>query len=177
MHLGEVVLMDSLRVLHILAGITWIGLLYYFNLVQGQAFGAMDPAARSNATMHLVPKALYYFRWAAFFTVLFGVAYVVSAGIGFGVTRYWDTAQFYNILIGGTLGIIMASNVWFIIWPAQKKIIAATTATVNDGAPVPEDQPKWARAALLASRTNTMMSIPMLFFMVAARHLPHLWTG
>ena len=175
MHLGEAVFLDVLRVLHILVGITWIGLLYYFNLVQGQAFAAMDPAARSNATLNLVPRALFYFRWAAFFTVLFGVMYVLSAGSGTGVTRYWDTGQFYSILIGGTLGIIMASNVWFIIWPLQKKIIAATRATVEEGAAAPEDQPKWARRALLASRTNTMMSIPMLFFMVAARNLPQLW--
>ena len=173
MQLWETTLLDSLRVMHILAGITWIGLLYYFNLVQGQAFAAMDPAARSNATIHLVPRVLYLFRWAAFFTVVFGVAYVITvAGVQ---TRYWNQPQFYNIAIGGTMGIIMAANVWFIIWPNQKKIIAATTATVNEGAAVPEDQPKWARIALLASRTNTMLSIPMLFFMVAARNLPNIW--
>ena len=176
MHLAETTLLDALRVLHILAGITWIGLLYYFNLVQGQAFAAMDPAARSNATMHLVPRVLFLFRWAALFTVLFGVAYVLASGTGVGAqTRYWNQAQFYNIAIGGTMGIIMAANVWFIIWPNQKKIIAATTATVNEGTPAPPEQPKWARTALLASRTNTMLSIPMLFFMVAARNLSQLW--
>ena len=175
MHLAESTFLDALRVMHILAGITWIGLLYYFNLAQGQAFAAMDPAARANATMHLVPRVLYLFRWAAFFTVMFGVMYVLAAGSGVGVTRYWDTAQFYNIAIGGTMGIVMAANVWFIIWPNQKKIIAATTATVNEGTPAPPEQPGWARTALLASRTNTMLSIPMLFFMVAARNLPQLW--
>ena len=71
----------------------------------------------------------------------------------------------------------MAANVWFIIWPNQKKIIAATTATATEGTPAPPDQPKWARAALLASRTNTMLSIPMLFFMVGAIHLPLLLVG
>ncbi len=175
MHLAEETLLDSLRYMHIISGITWIGLLYYFNLVQGQAFGAMDATARQQATMHLVPRALFLFRWAAFATVLFGVVYVLSAGSGVGVARYWDTGRFYDILIGGTLGIIMAYNVWFIIWPNQKKIIAATTATVNEGTAAPPEQPKWARTALLASRTNTMLSIPMLFFMVAARNLPSLW--
>ncbi len=175
MHLGEAIYLDVLRVLHILVGITWIGILYYFNLIQGQAFAVMDVRARQEATVHLVPRALFLFRWAAFFTVLFGVVYVISAGSGVGVVRYWDTPQFYNILIGGTLGIIMAYNVWFIIWPNQKKIIAATKATLEEGTPAPPEQAKWARTALLASRTNTMLSIPMLFFMVAARHLQQLW--
>ena len=168
MSLEETALLDSLRVMHILAGITWIGLLYYFNLAQAQAFAQMDPAARTNAITQLVPRVLFLFRWAAFFTVAFGVAYVAAAGSGVGVTSYWDTARFYNIAIGGTMGIIMASNVWFIIWPNQKKIIAA--AQSGD---TPE--PSWGRRATLASRTNTMLSIPMLFFMVAARNLTQLW--
>ena len=176
MHLAETTLLDSLRVMHILMGITWIGLLYYFNFAQGAAFNAMEPAARQNATLNLVPRVLFYFRWAALGTVAFGVAYIIAEGTGVGPPGgYWDTAQFYNIAIGGTMGIIMASNVWFIIWPAQKKIIAATRATVEEGTPAPEDQPKWTRRAFLASRTNTMLSFPMLFFMVAARNLPQLW--
>lgn len=176
MHLAEATYMDVLRVLHILAGITWIGLLYYFNFVQGKAFNSMDATARQNATIHLVPQALYYFRWAAFFTVIIGIVYVISAGVGVGVVGdYWNTPRFYNIAVGGTMGIIMGANVWFIIWPNQKKIIAATKATVESGTPAPEEQPSWTRKAFLASRTNTMLSFPMLFFMVAARHLPQLW--
>jgi uncharacterized membrane protein len=174
--LAETIYLDILRVLHILAGITWIGLLYYFNFVQGKAFNAMDASARQNATLNLVPQALFYFRWAAFFTVLIGVMYIASAGAGVGgFGGYWDTAQFYNIAIGGTMGIIMGANVWFIIWPMQKKIIAATRATVEEGAAAPPEQAGWTRAAFLASRTNTMLSFPMLFFMVAARNLPQLW--
>lgn len=177
MHLAETTLLDSLRVMHILMGITWIGLLYYFNFVQAAAFNEMETSARQNAIMKLVPKALFYFRWSALGTVAFGAALVAAEGTGVGGPGgYWDTAQFYNIAIGGTMGIIMASNVWFVIWPAQKKIIAATTATVEEGTAAPEDQPKWTRTAFLASRTNTMLSIPMLFFMVAARHLPQLWS-
>ena len=88
---------------------------------------------------------------------------------------YLSSERFKSIVIGGTLGIVMAANVWFIIWPNQKKIIAATTATAKDGTAAPADQPKWARRALLASRTNTMLSFAMLFFMVGAIHLPGLW--
>lgn len=164
---------------HILSGITWIGLLYYFNVVQTPSFPRMEAAARSNAVQHLVPRALLWFRWAALGTVLFGLAYVVAAAAGagpFADFSYAASERFKSITIGGTLGIIMAANVWFIIWPNQKKIIAATTATATEGTPAPPAQPKWARTALLASRTNTMLSIPMLFFMVGAIHLPRLWT-
>ncbi len=166
MSLEEAALLDSLRVMHIFAGITWIGLLYYFNLAQAQAFAQMDPAARTNAITELVPRVLFLFRWAAFFTVVFGVAYIGAASSF--IDTYWDTARFYNIAIGGTMGIIMASNVWFIIWPNQKKIIAAAQ---SGGTP----EPSWGRSATMASRTNTMLSIPMLFFMVAARNLEQLW--
>ena len=154
------------RVLHIASGITWIGLLYYFNFIQTPSFAQMDATTRSNVIQILVPRALLWFRWAAFFTVLFGVGYVVAQP--FVTDGYFETGRFYSILVGGTMGIIMASNVWFIIWPMQKKIIAAAKAGT-----APE--PAWGRAAALASRTNTMLSIPMLFFMVAAIHLPRLW--
>lgn len=180
MSAGQEVLLYLLRVGHIFAGVTWIGLLYYFNFVQVPAFAKMDPGARSNAIQFLVPKALLWFRWAALGTVVFGLLYVIVMASGDpalgGGSTYLESHRFKSILIGGTLGIIMAANVWFIIWPNQKKIIAATTATATDGTPAPADQPKWARAALLASRTNTMLSIPMLFFMAGAIHLPRLWS-
>lgn len=174
MHLGWEVFFDVARYGHIISGITWIGILYYFNFIQVPSFAQMEPAARQNATMFLVPRALLYFRYAALGTVVFGITYIVGRGMDDG-SGYWTTARFYSILIGGTLGLIMAANVWFIIWPAQKKIIAATTATVKNGTPAPPDQPKWARAAFVASRSNTLMSIPMLFFMIGAIHLNSLW--
>jgi uncharacterized membrane protein len=162
-----------LRWVHIGAGIIWIGLLYYFNLVQVPSFAQMEAPARSNAIMILVPRALFWFRYAALTTALVGILYILS--IGFQTPGYWESPQFKSILIGGTFGLIMAFNVWYFIWPNQKKIIAATTDTVQNGTPAPPDQPKWARTATLASRTNVMLSSPMLFFMVAAGHLPSLW--
>ncbi len=175
MPLGWQVYLDLMRYGHILAGITWIGLLYYFNLVQVPAFAKMDPKARANAFEFLVPRALFYFRYAALFTVIFGVFYIIGMGMSTG-RDYFKGFQFRAIAFGGTFGLIMAFNVWMIIWPNQKKIIAATVATAKEGKPAPPEQPKWARRALLASRTNVMLSIPMLFFMVAAIHLPRLWT-
>ena len=166
MDLAWQIFFDLDRVAHIFAGILWIGLLYYFNFVQVPAFAKMDPAARTNAIANLVPRVLFFFRWAALATVVFGLLYIV--GMGALSSAYFRTGQFWAIAIGGTIGIIMASNVWFIIWPNQKKIIASAQA----GKP---PDPAWGRRALLASRTNTMFSIPMLFFMVAAIHLPALF--
>jgi uncharacterized membrane protein len=127
----------------------------------------MDAAARTNAIAVLVPRALLYFRMAAAATVLFGIIYIgtIASQTGSG---YWTSARFYSILIGGGLGIIMAANVWFIIWPNQKKIIAAA-----QGGNPPDSS--WGRKASLASRTNVMFSIPMLFFMVGAIHMPGLF--
>ena len=164
------------RMLHIFSVILWMGLLYYFNFGQALKFPQMEASARSNAVTVLVPHLLNMFRWAALATVVFGITLIILLGIDADEPAdYYRTGRFYSIAIGGTIAIAMAANVWFIIWPVQQKIIAATRATVADGTPAPEDQPKWARTALLASRTNTMLSIPMLFFMVAARHLPSLW--
>lgn len=166
MGLGWQIYFDIDRYLHIFSGIMWIGLLYYLNFVQVPAFAKMEPAARTNAIQNLVPRVLFFFRWAALATVVFGLAYVL--GMGAVSSAYFQTGRFYAAAIGGTFGIIMASNVWFIIWPNQKKIIASAMA----GKP---PDPTWGRKALLASRTNTMFSFPMLFFMVAALHLPALW--
>ncbi|MSQ25853.1 MAG: hypothetical protein EXR49_06230 [Dehalococcoidia bacterium] len=173
MHLGWEVFFDVTRYAHILSGILWIGLLYYFNFAQVPAFAKMEPAARQNAIMILVPRVLLYFRYAALSTVIFGITFIVGTAIQ--ESGYWTTNRFYSIVVGGTLGLVMAANVWFIIWPNQKKVIAATTATVKEGKPAPPDQPKWARATLVASRSNVIMSIPMLFFMVGAIHLDSLW--
>ncbi|MSQ61166.1 MAG: hypothetical protein EXR43_01065 [Dehalococcoidia bacterium] len=168
-----------LRFLHIIAGITWIGLLYYFNLVQGQAFGKMEAPARMNAVQHLASRALFFFRWAALATVVFGILWIVVREAQLQNdfdTSYYDTDAFKSIAVGGGIGIIMLLNVWGVIWPNQKKIIAATTATATQGAAAPPDQAKWARMAFLASRTNVMLSIPMLFFMVASGHLSSIWS-
>jgi uncharacterized membrane protein len=172
--MDTVELLAGVRYLHVLSGVIWVGLLYYFNLVQVPSFAQMEAPARMSAIQFLVPRALLWFRYAALSTVTFGILYIAIEGIDTD-GDYFDTNAFKSILVGGGLGIIMFLNVWGIIWPNQKKIIAATTATARDGTPAPPDQPKWARTAFLASRTNVALSIPMLFFMIASGHLSSLW--
>jgi uncharacterized membrane protein len=157
-----------LRWLHFLFGITWIGLLYYFNLVQTPFFAETEPAVRSAAQQKLLPRALWWFRWGAMGTVVFGLIYLIIwwNRVGFAFNS-WAIA----ILTGGALGLIMWANVWFVIWPKQKIVIANATATAAGGQANPAAAPAGRRASI-ASRTNVMFSIPMLFFMGAASHYP-----
>jgi len=147
---------------HFLAGITWIGLLYYFNFVQTEYFKEADPEARTDAFSKLVPRALWWFRWGAMFTFLTGL---IMLGIrGAGVTL--------DITVGAVLGTLMFLNVWLIIWPNQKIVIASNQQVKAGGEALPaaaEAAPK----AGLASRTNTLFSIPMLFFMGSSAHYAH----
>jgi uncharacterized membrane protein len=164
----------SVRWLHILAGITWIGLLYYFNFVQATAFAQapQDATSRQKNFVTLVPRALLFFRWAAMVTFLAGLLLFLSYGNPGGIIAgYNQSSRGLTILVGALMGTLMMINVWGIIWPNQKRIIAANQ-TQLDGGQAPADMPKWARRAFLASRFNTMLSIPMLFFMVAAPFLP-----
>jgi len=158
------------RWLHILSGVMWIGLLYYFNFVQGPFMAEAAAAAKPEVTTKLLPRAMWWFRWAAMSTLVFGLIliYMLSTDSG---SAYWSSPRGVSILFGGILGIIMWFNVWFIIWPNQKFIIAATKAAVAAGKPV-EGLGTRPRIAFLASRTNTMLSIPMLFFMAASTHNP-----
>ncbi len=156
-----------LRWLHFLAGITWIGLLYYFNFVQTPFFAETEPPVRSGAIQKLVPRALWWFRWGAMITVLAGLAYLL---IWWGYQLNWSvTSWTVQIITGGTLGLIMWANVWFVIWPNQKIVIANAVAMAGGAAANPAAAPAGRRGAL-ASRTNTLFSIPMLFFMGAASH-------
>ena len=168
--------MGSLRWVHVIAGITWIGLLYYFNFVQTTSFPKMAGGSRRDAFVNLVPTALWWFRWSALITFLGGTAWIISRGFQLGSwDGYIESASFKSLMIGAGLGTIMFLNVWLIIWPNQKKIIAANVAqSENPDAPGPDAS--WAGTALLASRTNTLLSIPMLFFMIASGHLGVLWS-
>jgi uncharacterized membrane protein len=218
-----------LRWLHFLAGITWIGMLYFFNLVNVQFQKELDAATKGKVVPSLMPKALFWFRWGAVFTWFSGflyyflivdsekaghmalayflvgwaIAFVVIAAlfraavaggplkdgrvlavvitvivifIGYATALMAKnggaSSRSISIMVGGGLGTIMFLNVWMIIWPLQKKIIAAVKATAETGAAAPADQAKWARRAFLASRTNAWLSVPMLFFMGAASHFP-----
>jgi uncharacterized membrane protein len=214
-----------LRWIHFLAGITWIGMLYFFNLVNVNFMKELDAATKGKVIPNLMPKALFWFRWGAMFTVIAGlllhlstvtseshglpaffwiwlvvvslafylgtvcftlfkkdgrvlwVAYLVLmvamcfilAKVHAGSNVSWKVL---SIAFGGGMGIIMFMNVWMVIWPLQKKIIAAVKATAETGAAAPAEQPVWARRAFLASRANTWLSLPMLFFMGAASHFP-----
>ena len=155
------------RYLHVLAGIMWIGLLWYFNFVQIPSMPNIPDEQKPAIGKVIAPKALFYFRWAAFFTILTGliVSYLngylhqaMTLGIGSG---YGKNAA---IGIGMWLGIIMAYNVWFVIWPNQKKALGIVECT-------PEEKAKSAKTAMLFSRTNTLLSMPMLLSMVAAQNL------
>ncbi len=146
---------------HFLAGITWIGLLYYFNFVQTEFFKEADAGAKSDAIRKLVPRALWWFRWGAMFTFLTGVAIFAVRGAGMPGSIY----------IGALLGTFMFANVWLIIWPNQKIVIASAEQVAGGGEALPDAAEALGKAGL-ASRTNTLFSIPMLFFMGASSHYP-----
>lgn len=165
-------LLFLLRWFHFLAGITWIGLLYYFNFVQTPFFAETEANVRTAAISKLVPRALWWFRWSAFVTVIVGWAILLTRagqmGPGFLAGSYG-----WAILVGGILGTVMLANVWGVIWRNQKVVIASAQGVLAGGQPLPEAAAKGRRSAL-ASRTNVVFSIPMLFCMGAASHLSSL---
>lgn len=241
--------------LHFLAGIVWIGHLYFFNLVNVNLMKVLDGPTKGKVIPQLMPRALWWFRWGAVVTVLVGLTYyamyilapnvrTANAGLerlgagtsantwlilliwfviiaimfvaGFFVIRkvdngkngwtlaiiigvvftllaivivkwldmslsftvngnfvsYANNNRVFSIGIGGALGIVMLLNVWGIIWPNQKRIIAWTSDNAEKGTPVPAESAKLARQAFLASRMNTWLSIPMLFLMAASQYFP-----
>jgi uncharacterized membrane protein len=156
--------------LHILAGVMWIGLLYYFNVVQtpGLAAAAADKGGPGGAgiTKYIAPRALLWFRYAALVTWFTGVWYLGRAGnFGNALTLGHGGQDYYGLVIGigGWLGTIMAFNVWVFIWPNQKKILGIVPAT-------DEQKAKARKVAAMASRTNFVLSIPLLLCMGAANH-------
>ncbi|MBI3695240.1 MAG: urate hydroxylase PuuD [Acidobacteria bacterium] len=219
-----------LRWIHFLAGITWIGLLYFFNLVNVGFLKKLDAPTKGKVIPNLMPPALWYFRWGALVTVLAGLTYwililqtepemgatlgrwfglvVATFAIFYGLLRVPAIAKDGRILavivfllvggmghllvklnthdgasnralsigVGGGIGLIMLLNVWGVIWPAQKRIIAWTAANAEKGTAIPPESAVLGRRAFLASRTNAWLSIPMLFFMAAASHYP-MFTG
>lgn len=138
---------------HGLFGITWIGMLYYFNFVQGSYFKEASPEGLADAKAKLAPRALWWFRWGAMFTFLTGL--ILLGGV------YHNMQMNNYIIIGSAMGILMAANVWMVIWPAQRIALG-----IEEGG----DKAAAAAKALLASRTNTLFSAPMLFGMFAGPH-------
>jgi uncharacterized membrane protein len=159
-----------LRWVHYFAGVVWIGMLYYFNFVQGEWFKETDATTKNNAFNKLVPRALKWFRYGALFTFLTGVIILKYKYLTSGI-EIFTTSWGIFILTGAAMGTIMFLNVWLIIWPNQK-ILIQNAQNIIEGKPAIAEAATSAAKAGLASRTNTMFSIPMLFFMGAASHLP-----
>jgi uncharacterized membrane protein len=156
------------RWLHIVSGVFWIGLLYYFNVVQipGLAAGLADKGGPGNAGIikYIAPRALLWFRWGAVVTVVSGVLLMEFAYGGGGLMRSLMLADGYETIgVGGWLGIIMLFNVWVFIWPNQKKVIGVVPAT-------DEEKAKARATATMVSRINFILSIPMLMAMGGQSH-------
>jgi len=156
------------RWLHVISGVMWIGLLYYFNVVQipGLAAAGADKGGPGGAgiSKYIAPRALLWFRWAAVLTALTGIVYM-EAGYGGGgfIKGLTFQANFQTIGAGAWMGLIMLFNVWVLIWPNQKKVLGLTPAT--------DEQKASARTiATLASRTNFALSVPMLMCMTGQSH-------
>jgi len=162
-----------LRWFHFLAGITWIGMLYYFNFVQTPFFASAEPPVRSGMLAGgLVNRALWWFRWGAMITFITGWLIIFDKmGRQYGFEGFFATSYGWKIFFGGMLGSLMWFNVWFVIWPAQQIVMASAAQVAKGGQAIPEAAARGQRSGF-ASRTNTMLSIPMLFFMGAASHLP-----
>jgi uncharacterized membrane protein len=154
--MSSIVLEFVFRWAHVLFGITWIGLLYYFNFVQTEYFKEAEADAKADAVKKLAPRALWWFRLGAMFTFLTGLVLLHQVGATvniMGMPAIW---------MGALAGTLMFLNVWLIIWPKQQIVIG-----LKEG-----DGPSAAAKAGLASRTNTLLSGPMLFGMLASKHLP-----
>jgi len=158
----------GLRWIHFVAGIVWIGLLYWFNLVNIPFQRVLDPSLKGQVNPPLFTRALAWFRWSAVVTVTAGLLMIYGL--------YWqdgglvDSNTEITIFVGGLIGVVMLINVWGVIWPNQRKTLAAMRA---GEAP----DPAWPRYTMYASRTNFALSFPLLFFMAGSSHYPLDWTG
>ena len=148
--------------LHVFFGIVWIGLLYYLNFVQVPTMPKIPAELKAGVTGFIAPKVMVFFRYGALLTVLTGLALSIVKGYGHRAMQFQGATAAENLIgLGMWLALIMAFNVWFIIWPAQKKILGLVEASAEEKAAA-------APRALYASRTNTLLSIPMLYCMVNA---------
>jgi uncharacterized membrane protein len=151
-----------LRFAHILVGILWIGLLYYFNFVQIPNMPKIPDEHKPAISKVIAPAALFFFRWAALATILIGL--ILAAASHYIVDALTLQGPQKVIGLGMWLGLIMGYNVWMVIWPNQKKALGIVEAT-------PDEKKKAGRTAMLFSRTNTVLSIPMLYCMVGYQHM------
>jgi uncharacterized membrane protein len=153
-----------LRYVHVFAGILWIGLLYYFNFVQIPTMPKVPAELKPGISKHIAPAALFWFRWSALATVILGLLVAETQQGGYSARALGLQDGYRTIGIGMWLGIVMAANVWFVIWPNQKRALGI----------VPADDARKASSAslaMMASRTNLILSIPMLYCMVGQTHI------
>jgi len=150
-----------MRWLHVMSGVMWIGLLWYFNFVQTPSMPKIPDEQKPAVSKVIAPTALFWFRWSAMVTIILGLLLAMMNGY-LGQALMLEK-PFTSIGIGAYLGTIMWANVWFVIWPNQKKALGIVTVEAAEKAAA-------AKRAGMASRINTMLSIPMLFFMVAQSH-------
>jgi len=156
--------MQFSRFLHVFVGILWIGLLYYFNFVQIPTMPSVPAELKPGVTRYIAPVALFWFRYAALVTVLIGLILAEMIAPGYLRDALMLQQPRTTIGVGIWLGLIMAANVWFIIWPNQKKALGIVEVDADAKA-------KAATTAMLASRTNLILSLPMLYCMIAGAHI------
>ncbi len=154
---------------HVIVAMMWMGLLWFFNFVQTPAYAEMDGAARNNAFDKLTWRALWWFRWAAVMTVAFGLIVIAVGGKDSFGGDFWKSSAGVTLLIGILFGVTMLYNVWMVIWPAQQKVIA-NARNVQAGGEADPTAAAAGRAGAMASRQNTIFSLPLLVFMVGASH-------
>jgi len=165
--LGRAIGIAGSRWIHLLAGIAWIGLLYYFNFVQVPSFAEMSAAARNEAITKLATRALWWFRWAALGTAIFGI--LITGATQDYYKDFFSRANGASIFLGMIIALTMLYNVWMVIWPNQR-IVIANAANVLAGGQADPAAAAAGRRAFLASRQNVMFSVPMLWFMVGTSH-------
>jgi len=165
------------RYVHYLAGVCWIGMLWYFNFVQTPAFAEVSDATRSEAMRTITWRALWWFRFGALLTFLSGVWILgIQKLLGSEFDNFWKTPQGTSIAIGAGFATVMFLNVWLVIWPAQQVIIGSARKVAEGGEADPNAASR-AKPAARASRANTLMSIPMLFFMGFTSHYSGAYDG
>ena len=160
-NLSSIELPFLFRWIHVMVGVMWIGLLWYFNFVQIPSMPKIPDEQKPAIGKVIAPTALFWFRWAALFTVVSGL--ILAVLNGYAHQAFTLQAPFRAIGLGMWIALVMAFNVWFIIWPNQKRALGIVAVE-------PEVKAKSARVAMLTSRFNTMLSVPMLFLMVAQSH-------
>jgi len=150
------------RWLHVFFGILWIGLLYYLNFVQVPTMPSVPAEFKKGITGYIAPKVFFFFRYAALLTVITGLTIAINAGYAHRAMTLSSQSRAENMIgLGMWLALVMAANVWFIIWPAQRRILGIVAAS-------DEEKAKLAPRALAASRTNLLLSLPMLYCMISA---------